>query len=138
MRPIATKVARELKRHSRAKVVDLDVVREAKAYVDSMSAPLPDLDDLDVTAGHRLWMNVTRDLVAFAWPLLGLNRLRKLADRIELSEEQYMPGGPPMSPIWTRSTPTGRWPTRAWACGARPWPRSPSMWRATMVSMRSC
>ena len=105
MATIASRVLAELRKPSRNDVIDLAAFREAK----KQSAPVPEEafdstelgeEDLEGTpAEFRFWMDVFRHLAGMGFGLLGLRHMRTFAERIEDTEERYMPGGPPMSPL---------------------------------------
>jgi len=97
MRPIAAKLLKEIRKVRSSKVVDLNALRDTRAAVAEMEK-LPDGGDL-LPPNQQTWMSLFQAFAGFASGLLGLKALRKLATRIEAAEEEYMPGGPPMSPV---------------------------------------
>lgn len=104
MSSLASKVLADLRKPSRGQIVDLAAFRAAKegATQEQEEADLADEfgDDLvDAPDEFRFWMNTFKSLAALGYALLGSRHLRKLAQRIEDSDERYMPGGPPRSPL---------------------------------------
>ena len=97
MRPIAGKIRRDLRRHKRRGVIDVAAVRQAKAFQEEIDQAEMGLAELP--SGHVFWMKVLRGLARLAWPLVDAKPFRKLRDRIAESEERFMPGGPPASPL---------------------------------------
>lgn len=103
MGPIARKVVAELRKHKRRHVVDVAQWREAeeiaKEVLDGASPP-PGGEDLP--PAFALYSFVTNFAVGLVEILQELPQLRRFIDRIEEAEDEYMPSGPPMSPL-TRS-----------------------------------
>jgi len=102
MRPVATKLLKELRKAKRSAVTDLAVVREAKELQQALEAMDGEVNGLP--PNHAAWMHVFKVLAGLAHTLLGTHALRKLSDRVEAADEEYMPSGPPMSPILDWST----------------------------------
>lgn len=99
MQPVASKVLQEIRKAKRSQVIDLRAARELREVVASLA------DDDAEAAGvlpiqHAQWMSAFKLLSQLAHPLLGLRALRKFADRVRELEEELMPGGPPMSPVF--------------------------------------
>jgi hypothetical protein len=61
-------------------------------------APGPDAPELP--ADVRDFMSCYMRVIAAAWQLLGAPQFAGLAQRYERIEEEFMPGGPPMSPVY--------------------------------------
>lgn len=107
--PVARKVLAEIRRAPGRDVVDLNVFRQAREHgaapategqTEGLTEGLIDeLDDSGLPPGHRMWMRAIAELSDIAWPLLEARPLRKLEERLAESDERYMPGGPPMSPL---------------------------------------
>jgi hypothetical protein len=98
---IAEQIIQKLKQTKHASVVDLGLFRQAREFAvqqqGEASEGLSDLHPFHAAATYVL------KTVVNAANLIGeLPELSKLMDRIEAAEEEYMPDGPPMSPI-TRS-----------------------------------
>lgn len=118
MGPVAQKLLKEL-RKAKAGVVDLTAFREAKKLKSEIEAD-PELEGLP--ANHQAWMRVFKVLAGLAHALLGMHALRKLAQRVDDADAEYMPGGPPQSPIldsvfmswWMADVPVG--PARETVC----------------------
>lgn len=97
MKPVALKVMKELRKAKRQPVINLAAAREAKELQKSLLAPRPELDSLP--PNHAAWLRALPVLSGIASLLLETHALRKLADRVRDADEEYMPGGPPMSPV---------------------------------------
>ena len=79
------------------KVVDLDAYRIGRELAAGRAVDAPDLRGLDPV--HALYVHVHNWVITMAEALLDFKELRKLGDRLERAEEEYMPSGPPMSPL---------------------------------------
>jgi hypothetical protein len=94
--PIARKLISDLRREERRGVVDLAAYREAR---DRAAERADDVGIDGLPAANVFWMLALRELARCAFVLLNSKHLGRLARRIEQSEEEYMPGGPPSSPL---------------------------------------
>lgn len=98
--PIATRVVRALRTVKAAQVVDLRAFREGTAHARELQETVTKLEDLaDLHPAHALYMYVQNQVSVLAEQLTALPETAKLADRIESAEDEYIPGGPPMSPL---------------------------------------
>ena len=105
-----------MRKAKRATVIDLAALRDARELSQAMDAATAGSDELP--ASHAAWMRSVTVMSAFAGGLLETHALRKLADRVARADEEYMPGGPPQSPVldsafaswWMADLPVG--PTR--------------------------
>lgn len=100
--PIATRLARELRNVKAARVVDLRAFREGTANAAELQKSVATRDDLtDFHPSHALYVYVQNQVSVMAEQLTALPATAKLADVIEAAQDEYMPGGPPMSPLTT-------------------------------------
>jgi hypothetical protein len=97
MGPVASKVIKELRKAKQSRVVELGALREARALAHSLADASEDAEHL--APNHAHWMQVFRVLASLGNALLGTSSLRKLGERVEAADQEYMPGGPPSSPI---------------------------------------
>lgn len=101
--PIARRVLAQLRKAKHKKVVDAaswkEAQRAAEELLDEVSTP-PEVSDQP--RGFAVYAHATNFAVGFVELLLELPPLRRFAERIEKDEDEYMPSGPPMSPL-TRS-----------------------------------
>lgn len=97
MGPIAKKILQEFRKQRSRNVVDLEVIRASRDALATDDAE--DIDASKLPPPLVPWMVAMKLMTDVAWPLLELKPLRKLAERIEESEERFMPGGPPRSPL---------------------------------------
>jgi hypothetical protein len=100
--PIARKVLKALRKLRRGKVIDLAARERGHWVAEALqrNAPTPaDLARLD--RGHALYVYVHNVMTTLVEELTCLEELERFADAIEAAEEEYMPSGPPMSPLTT-------------------------------------
>ncbi len=100
--PVARKVLKAVRRLRGSKVVDL-LARErghqvAELLGESISTPA-ELADLD--RSHAVYVYVHNVLGVLVEQLTALEELDRFSDAIEAAQEEYMPSGPPMSPLTT-------------------------------------
>lgn len=98
---IAQTIIRRLNEFRQSKVVDLDLFRQSKElalqYRVDAAEGLEDLHPL-----QAVYTRVVNTVTDSATAMGQLPEFTKLVDRLAAAEEEYMPSGPPMSPI-TRS-----------------------------------
>ena len=101
--PIARKVVAELRKAKRRKVVDLEQWRDAEQTAkEVLQGALPPQGGEDLPPAFAAYSYVTNFAVGLLEILQELPQLRRFIERIEEAEDEYMPSGPPMSPL-TRS-----------------------------------
>ena len=91
MKPVATKLVKELRKAKRSAVIDLAALREAKELQQALEGMDGEVHGLP--PNHAAWMHVFKVLAGLAHTLLGTHALRKLSERVEAAEAEYMPGG---------------------------------------------
>jgi len=100
MNPIATRLVRALRKVKTAQVVDLRAFREGTARAAELQKSVAKREDLaDFDPAHGLYVYVHNQVSIHAEQLTALPETAKLADRIEAAQDEYMPSGPPMSPL---------------------------------------
>lgn len=98
--PIARKVIDYARNHLRQKVTSLSDWREGKLMAEEYQKTvisdnrLSELDPL-----HGIYVYAQNQLSVLIEQLIDLPMLSKLADAYSAAEEEYMPSGPPMSPL---------------------------------------
>lgn len=101
--PIADKLVRKLRRHSGAKVVDLRVVTEGKERAAELQKSVAGREALaDHHPVHAFYVAALNQMSLVAEQLTLLREMDRFTRLIESAETEYMPSGPPMSPL-TRS-----------------------------------
>jgi hypothetical protein len=99
MGPVGTKLLKELRKAARRPVIDLGAFRDARKRVEAQTLDEDEAADTGLSPNHAAWMQAFEALAGIAHALLGTATLRKHALRVEAADEEYMPGGPPSSPI---------------------------------------
>lgn len=99
---IATRLVRAIQRIKYARVVDLRAFREGMARATDMQKTVATRETLaDFHPVHAVYVAVQNQVSVLAEQLTALPETAKLAGRIEAAQDEYMPGGPPMSPLTT-------------------------------------
>lgn len=100
--PIASKIIAELKRYGAEKsnVIDFQAVKAVRAEVERMNGDDGEASESDPACAY--YLSGIKLMTLLGNSLAHHPALAKLMDKIEAADEEYMPSGPPMSPI-TRS-----------------------------------
>jgi len=99
-RPLAEELVAKMKRHARGKVTDLRSViagRAAAKELQKTVATKERLADLHLT--HAAYAYVQNQVSVFVEQLSALDELAALTDLVAKAEDEYLPSGPPMSPL---------------------------------------
>lgn len=98
--PIASRLVRAIQRIKSARVVDMRAFREGMARAADMQKTVATREALaDFHPVHAVYVAVQNQVSVLAEQLTALPETAKLADRIEAAQDEYVPGGPPMSPL---------------------------------------
>jgi hypothetical protein len=101
--PIARKIIAAGRKHQRQTVVDLTSVRQARDEMrEILDRSKPPSEIGAEFPGFAAYIYVTNWALGVVEAAQDLKDLWRHVDRVAKAEEDYMPGGPPMSPI-TRS-----------------------------------
>jgi hypothetical protein len=101
--PIARKVIAGARQQLEKKVTNLADWREARVSAETFQETVISKEHLaDYDPCHGLYIYGQNQLSVLIEQISGLPQLEKLADVYARAEEEYMPSGPPMSPL-TRS-----------------------------------
>lgn len=96
--PIAKKLRATFDRYIRADVVDLEAVRGARVEPPRVARP----DELrDFHPAHALYIYAQNMVSVWVEQLSDLDETRRLSDLVFAAQADYMPKGPPMSPLTT-------------------------------------
>jgi len=130
MGPVATKLLKDLRRAQGNNVRDLHALRQTRDLMNNLERDRQDVDEV-LPPDHRQWMHTFQLLATVANGMLGMDPLRKLAIRVDEANAYYMPGGPPMSPVFEYSQLGGSRtyrsdrPKKRWRPSSQTWePRS--------------
>lgn len=100
--PIAKRVIAALRKQSMRKVVDIEVVRQAKSYAAELDASVVTNDELAaMDPVHAVYIQAQNQLSVIAEQLVALPALERLTTPCAEAEDLYLPSGPPMSPLTT-------------------------------------
>ncbi len=98
--PIAAKVIAEMKRHARGKIVHLQSFFNGRAVFDDLHKALAGPQQLTgVHAAHAAYVFAQNQVSMISELLTSLDALAPIADIVSKAEYEYMPSGPPMSPL---------------------------------------
>lgn len=98
--PIAERVLRAVRRAQRAKVVDITAFRAGTEAARGLQATiLSPQDAADLHPVHAYWSYVQHHLSLFGEQVLALPQAEPIARLIGEADDEYIPGGPPMSPL---------------------------------------
>lgn len=98
--PIAPKLSKMINRHRKRKVIDLSTVAQAKAHAEDLQQSVVKREKLaDYHPSHALYVYAQNQLAVIAEQISALKELARFEKLIGAAEEEYMPGGPPMSPL---------------------------------------
>ena len=100
MGPIATKILAAGRKHQRQQVVDLAMVSEARDRMrDIVDGAKPVSDVAARFPGFAAYIYVTNWALGVVEAAQGMKELARHMDRVAKTEDEYLPEGPPMSPI---------------------------------------
>ena len=100
--PLARKVIASAQRHLQKKITSLADWREAKVRAEDFQKTIISANDLtQYDPLHGLYIYGQNQLSVLIEQLAELPMLEKLADLYAEAQEEYMPSGPPMSPLTT-------------------------------------
>ncbi|MSP71596.1 MAG: hypothetical protein EXR76_05350 [Myxococcales bacterium] len=85
-----------------AKVVDLRAFRQRAERAADLQKTVAKREDLaDLHPAHARYVYMQNQISVLFEQLTALPETRRLADRIEAAQDEYVPSGPPMSPLTT-------------------------------------
>lgn len=100
--PLARKVIASAQRHLQKKITSLAEWRDAKVRADDFQKTIISPNDLtQYDPLHGLYIYGQNQLSVLIEQLADLPTLAKLSDAYAEAQEEYMPSGPPMSPLTT-------------------------------------
>lgn len=99
---IGGRVARQLDRFLKNKVIDLSAVRQGKAIAEMLQKEIPRASGLaELHPAHAIYVFVENQISILAEILLQLDEIDPLAEAVNRAQDAYVPHGPPMSPLTT-------------------------------------
>lgn len=98
--PIAAKLNKMINRYRKRKVIDLSAAAEAKFHAEELQKSIVKREDLaDYQPAHALYVYAENQMAVIAEQVSALKELARFENLIGAAEEEYMPSGPPMSPL---------------------------------------
>lgn len=100
MGAIGSKLVAKMTKAARGKVVNLQAFAAGKASAAELQRSVvssADLAGLDPV--HALYVYAQNQVSVMTEQLCALPEMKKFADMIAAADDEYMPGGPPMSPL---------------------------------------
>ncbi len=98
--PIADKLVQSIKHYKQGKVVDLQAVISGRKNAENLLQTIVAAEDLgQLHPAHAVHVHVHNLLSAISEHLAGLAEMRRWVDLVSAAEDEYMPSGPPMSPL---------------------------------------
>lgn len=101
-RPIASKLVKKMNRYLRGKVVDLEAVMIGRMNAEELQKTVATREELaDFHPAHGIYVYAQNQTSVMAEQLTSLREMDRFAKLLSRAEEEYMPSGPPMSPLTT-------------------------------------
>lgn len=98
--PIADKLVKKMRRHKKDKVVDLSAFREGKQNAEELQKTVVTSEALaNHHPAHAMYIYAQNQTSVMSEHLTMLPEMDRFARIIGKAEDEYMPGGPPMSPL---------------------------------------
>jgi len=99
-RPIADKLVKKMNRYVRGKVIDLNAVMVGRANAEELQKTVATRKELaDHHPAHAIYVYAQNQVSVMSEQLTGLKEMARFVKLISKAEEEYMPSGPPMSPL---------------------------------------
>ena len=98
--PIASKLVSAVRHALRARVLDLAAYRQGMADAADLQKTVATQKELAALhPAHALYAYAQNQVSILSEQITSLREVRKLAEPIGAAEDEYMPSGPPMSPL---------------------------------------
>ena len=99
-RPIAGRLIRKMRGYVGAKVVDLSSVREGSKNAEALQKTVASRETLaDYHPAHAIYVYAQNQTSVMAEQLMMLPEMDRFARLVENAQDEYVPSGPPMSPL---------------------------------------
>ncbi|MBD3337454.1 MAG: hypothetical protein GF355_18220 [Candidatus Eisenbacteria bacterium] len=100
--PIADKLVKKMKRQKHQKVIDLRAVMAGRKNAEELQKTVATREELaDFHPAHAIYVYAQNQLAVMSEQLTALKDMERFVKLISKAEEEYMPSGPPMSPLTT-------------------------------------
>ncbi|MCP5069853.1 MAG: hypothetical protein GY946_25070 [bacterium] len=101
-RPIASKLVKRMNRYVKGKVVDLKAFQTGKENAAELQKTVATRQELaDYHPAHAIYIYAQNQVSVMSEQLTALQEMDRFGRVISKAEDDYMPGGPPMSPLTT-------------------------------------
>ena len=98
--PIAARLIADIKRHAGSKVVKLKDVVAGRFAAEELQKTVRNAKDLaGLNSTHAAYMYAQNQVSVMSELLTALDAMAPFSDMISKAEDEYMPSGPPMSPL---------------------------------------
>ena len=99
-RPIADRLIRKMRGYVGAKVVDLSAVRKGSKNAEALQKTVASRETLaDYHPAHAIYVYAQNQTSVMAEQLMMLPEMDRFARLVENAQDEYVPSGPPMSPL---------------------------------------
>ena len=100
--PIADKLVKKMNRYVRGKVVDLKAVMTGKKNAEDLQKTVATREELaDFHPAHAVYVYAQNQVSVMSEQLTALKEMDRFVKLLGKAEDEYMPSGPPMSPLTT-------------------------------------
>ena len=101
-RPIAEKLLRKMKKKAGGKVINLEEVMEGRANAEELQKTVAGGEELaGLHPAHAAYVHAQNQVSVMSEQLTALDDMARFVKIISRAEDEYMPSGPPMSPLTT-------------------------------------
>lgn len=98
--PIADKLIKKMNRYIRGKVVDLNAVLVGRKNAEELQKTVATREDLaDLHPAHAIYVYAQNQASVMAEQLTSLKEMDRFVKVVSRAEDEYMPDGPPLSPL---------------------------------------
>ena len=98
--PIADKLVREMKQHVHGKVIDFKSIMVGRDHAEGLQKTVATKKELaNLHPAHAVYVYAQNQVSVMSEQLTALKEMERFARLISKAEDEYMPSGPPMSPL---------------------------------------
>ncbi len=101
-RPVADNLVKKMNRYVRGKVVDLRALMTGRKNAEGLQKTVATREDLaDLHPAHAIYVYTQNQVSVMSEQLTALKEMDRFVKILSKAEDEYMPSGPPMSPLTT-------------------------------------
>jgi hypothetical protein len=98
--PIADKLVKKMRRYARSKIVDLKAVITGKKNAEALQKTVATQEELSkYHPAHAIYIYAQNQVSVMSEQLTALKEMDRFDKLISKADDEYMPSGPPMSPL---------------------------------------